>query len=144
MARSLRLALALAGALAPACVSVPAPAPLPFAVDDDQLRDAKAKREIEDAVEAMQKDPDLHVLLVGHADEDNTDEYNRELSRRRALHVRERILELAPELDDRIRIEARSEWDAMDQRDSDVAKTRNRRVELHFHYPRRCEPELRQ
>jgi hypothetical protein len=51
-------------------------------------------------------------------------------------------LKLAPELDARIRIEARSEWDAMDQRDSEVAKTRNRRVELRFHYPRRCEPSF--
>lgn len=132
----------LALALASACVSVPAPEPLQFAVDDDQLRDAKDEREIEAAAKALRDDPDLHLLIVGHADEDNTDEYNRELSRRRALHVRERILGLAPELDDRIAIEARSEWDASDQGDDEQAKTRNRRVELRFHYPRRCEPSF--
>jgi hypothetical protein len=127
---------------APACVSVPEAAPLQFAIDDDQLRDGKSERELDTAVQALRDDPDLHVLIVGHADEDNTDEYNRELSRRRAVHVRERILALAPELDDRIRVQARSEWDASAVGDDERAKTRNRRVELHFHYPRRCEPSF--
>lgn len=133
------LSLALA---ASACVSVPAAAPLQFAVDDDRLRDNKAERELEAAVEALRDDPDLHVLIVGHADEDNTDEYNRDLSRRRAAHVRSRMLALAPELDARIRVEARGEWDASEVGDDEQAKARNRRVELRFHYPRRCEPSF--
>jgi hypothetical protein len=81
-------------------------------------------------------------LIVGHADEDNTDEYNRELSRRRAAHVRSRILALAPELDARIGVEARGEWDASEIGEDEQAKARNRRVELRFHYPRRCEPSF--
>ncbi len=124
------------------CVSVPEPAPLRFAVDDDRLRDAQAERELEAAVKALREDPDLHLLIVGHADEDNTEEYNRDLSLRRAKHVRERLLQIDPKLESRIRIEARSEWDASVQGDDERAKTRNRRVELHFHYPRRCQPSF--
>lgn len=130
-------ALALA---AGACVSVPAAAPMQFAVDDDRLHDGKSERELEATVEALRDDPDLHLLIVGHADEDNTEEYNRDLSRRRAAHVRSRILALAPELDARIQVEARGEWDASDVGDDEQAKAHNRRVELRFHYPRRCEP----
>lgn len=133
------LALTLA---AGACVSVPAAAPIQFAVDDDRLRDGKAERDLEAAAKAMRDDPDLHLLIVGHADEDNTDEYNRDLSRRRAAEVRSRLLTLAPELDARIRVEARGEWDASDVGDDEQAKARNRRVELRFHYPRRCEPSF--
>jgi outer membrane protein OmpA-like peptidoglycan-associated protein len=78
----LGLRVALVTLFVAGCVSVPAPEPLQFAVDDDQLRDAKAEREIEATAEQLREDPDLHLLIVGHADEDNTDEYNRELSRR--------------------------------------------------------------
>lgn len=134
--------LAAVALAAGACVSVPAAAPLQFAVDDDRLRDGKAERELEAAADALRDDPDLHVLIVGHADEDNTDEYNRDLSLRRAAHVRSRLVALAPELDARIRIEARGEWDASDAGESERAKARNRRVELRFHYPRRCEPSF--
>jgi hypothetical protein len=136
------LAAATLALAAHACVSVPAAAPFQFAVDDDRLRDNKAGRELEAAADALRDDPDLHLVIVGHADEDNTDEYDRELSRRRAAHVRARILALAPELDARIRIEARGEWDASAAGESEQAKARNRRVELHFHYPRRCEPSF--
>lgn len=139
------ITLAAVGAIAlaaSACVSVPVAAPMQFAVDDDRLRDNKAERELEAAADALREDPDLHLLIVGHADEDNTDEYNRELSHRRAEHVRSRILALAPELDARIRVEARGEWDASVAGEHEQAKARNRRVELRFHYPRRCEPSF--
>ena len=126
-----------------ACVSVPSVEPVQFAVDDDQLRDAASERELEAAAEALAEDPDLHLLVIGHADEDNTDEYNRELSLRRAEHVRERLLELGePSFAARIEVEARGEWDASAAGDDDAAKARNRRVELRFHYPRQCEPSF--
>ena len=127
------------------CVSIPAAEPLPFAVDDDQLRDPRLDRELEAAAEALRSDRDLHLLVVGHADEDNTDDYNRELSRRRAEHVRARIVALLGDDADaaaRIHTEARGEWDASEVGSDDAAKARNRRVELRFHYPRQCEPSF--
>jgi hypothetical protein len=133
------VALALAGT---ACVSVPSAEPIPFALDDDQLRDPRAQRELEAAAEAMLADPDLHLLVIGHADEDNTEDYNRALSRRRAEHIRAAILAAAPGLEARVRVEARGEWDASDPGLDEQAKARNRRVELRFYYPRRCDPSF--
>ena len=137
------LPLLLAAALG--CVAVPAAEPLPFAVDDDQLRGPAAKRELAQAARALLDDPDLHLRVIGHADEDNTEAYNRDLSLRRAEHVRARILAQAgdrPELAARIEVEARSEWDARERGTSESAKARNRRVELRFYYPRSCEPRF--
>ena len=142
-ARWARLAslVTLVGACA-ACVSVPEAAPLNFAVDDDELRAPADARALADAAETLAKDPDLHLLIIGHADEDNTDDYNRELSQRRADHARERILALDSSLAPRITTEARSEWDAEARGQGEQAKARNRRIELRFHYPRQCEPSF--
>ncbi|PRQ10197.1 OmpA family protein [Enhygromyxa salina] len=127
---------------ASACVSVPLADPVQFAVDDDQLRDAGAHREINAAAQSLSADPALHLLIVGHADEDNTEDYNRALSLRRAESVRARILVAAPDLEARVRVEARGEWDATDPGSDEQAKSRNRRVELRFYYPRHCEPSF--
>ena len=129
-----------------ACVRVPEAEPLSFAVDAAELgEDPQAERILAEVAAALVADPDLHLLVVGHADEDNTDEYNRALSLRRAEHARARVLARAPdhpELDARIRVEARGEWDASDHGSDDQAKARNRRVELRFFYPRQCEPSF--
>jgi hypothetical protein len=134
--------LALGVGLLGACVSLPTAEPLQFAVNDAELRDARFDRTLETIVASLHDDPDLHLLIVGHADEDNTDEYNHALSQRRAEHTRERILALDPELGERLHVEARGEWDASDQGSDEAAKARNRRVELRFYYPRRCEPSF--
>ncbi|KIG13070.1 hypothetical protein DB30_00607 [Enhygromyxa salina] len=137
--RSAATLLALASA---ACISVPRAEPVQFAVDDDELRGAQAQAEVDRAAASLLADPDLHLLVVGHADEDNTDEYNRALSLRRAERVRDRLVATAPALAARVRVEARGEWDASDAGSDEQAKSRNRRVELRFHYPRHCEPSF--
>jgi hypothetical protein len=133
---------ALLACLLGACVSVPEAEPLQFAVDDAELRDGAVDRTIERVAAALRDDPALHLLIVGHADEDNTDEYNRALSRRRAEHARDRIVAIDAELAERLHIEARGEWDASDPGIDEAAKARNRRVELRFYYPRQCEPSF--
>lgn len=125
-----------------ACVSVPEAEPLQFAVDDAELRDARFDSSIAAVAKALRDDPALHLLIVGHADEDNSEDYNRALSQRRAEHARARIEALAPELGDRLHVEARGEWDASDPGTDEAAKARNRRVELRFFYPRQCEPSF--
>jgi hypothetical protein len=131
-----------------ACVGVPESEPLAFAVDEAELADSiTTDRSLERAAAALRDDPALHLLIVGHADEDNTDEYNRALSQRRAESTRARILAIAsasgsPDIGDRVQTEARGEWDASDRGDDEAAKARNRRVELRFHYPRQCEPRF--
>lgn len=141
------LALALAPGGLAACVAVPAAEPLQFAVDADALPEARGlERELEASAEALRQDPELHLLIIGHADEDNTDEYNRALSQRRAEHVRERLAARLPsEARERLHLEARGEWDASDRAEpssDEDAKARNRRVELRFFYPRQCEPSF--
>jgi hypothetical protein len=125
-----------------ACVSVPEAAPLQFAVDDAVLREQALVRPLEQSAAALRDDPALHLLIIGHADEDNTDEYNRALSQRRAEHVRDRILALEPSVAERLHVEARGEWDASDRGTDEAAKARNRRVELRFYYPRQCQPSF--
>ncbi len=138
---SLAVSAALASLLG-ACVSVPEAAPLQFAVDDAELRGHRFDEVIEAAAAALRDDPALHLLIVGHADEDNTDEYNRTLSQHRAEHVRDSIAAVEPSVAERIHVEARGEWDASDPGTDEAAKARNRRVELRFFYPRQCEPSF--
>lgn len=136
---------ALAAAIAlwlAACVRVPEAEPLQFAVDDAVLREARSAQTLEQVAAALREDPALHLLIIGHADEDNTDEYNRALSQRRAEHARDRLLALDPNFAERLHVEARGEWDASDSGTGEAAKARNRRVELRFFYPRQCEPSF--
>jgi len=138
----LRATLLLLATLTSACASVPKVEPLAFAVDSDELEAGVGEAELDAALAALQRDGELHLHLVGHADEDNVDAYNLALSRRRAEHVREQLLARDPELASRIDVEARGELDGAAAGSDDAAKARNRRVELRFHYPRRCEPSL--
>lgn len=137
----LRMAVTLAPLLA-ACVRVPEAEPLQFAVDEAELRDDRFERTLEQVAAALRADPALHLLIVGHADEDNTEDYNRALSQRRAEHARDRILALEPSVGERLHVEARGEWDASDPGLDEAAKARNRRVELRFYFPRQCEPSF--
>ena len=71
-----------------ACGPVPTVDPVGFAVDDAKLRHQVLQTRVDEAADALYADANLRLLLVGHADEDNSDEYNLELSRRRAAAVR--------------------------------------------------------
>ncbi len=139
--------MGLALGLSTSCVSVPRQDPLQFEVDTDTLLSAFEKP-LDKAAAALRDDPDLHLMVVGHADEDNTDEYNRALSERRAAHVRSRILQRLADLPaganagERIHTEARGEWDLSVSGEDPEAKARNRRAELRFFYPRQCEPSF--
>ena len=134
--------LALALALTSGCASMPKVEPIGFAVDRDELEPGVGEAKLDQALAALQRDPELHLRLIGHADEDNTDEYNQQLSRRRAEHLREQLVARDPSLATRITSEARGELDASTLGDDEAAKARNRRVELRFFYPRVCEPSF--
>ena len=122
---------------------MPAPqvAPVNYAVDDDQLREVELVARVDEAADALAADPELHLQLVGHADEDNTDDYNEALSQRRAQGVRARMLERHPQLEARVHIVGRGEWDPELSGSDNESKAKNRRVEFRFFYPRVCEPD---
>lgn len=136
------LVLTLAITLAGGCASVPKVEPIEFAVDDDQLAPGVGEAELDAALAALQADPELHLQLIGHADEDNSDEYNEQLSRRRAEHLRTQLITRDPSLRARILSVARGELDTAVVGEDQSAKARNRRVELLFFYPRVCEPSF--
>jgi hypothetical protein len=89
----------------------------------------------------MHGDDELHLLLVGHADEDNSEAYNHALSLKRAGEVKSKMVARHPELAGRVEVDARGEWDPAVDGDSEENKAQNRRVEFVFHYPRACEAE---
>jgi hypothetical protein len=120
--------------------ALPAPVePITFAVDDAQLHAQQLRDRVDAAADRMREDSALNLRLVGHADEDNTEEYNEALARRRAEEVRALMVERHPQLSERIEIEGRGEWDPLVRGDDDEAKAQNRRVEFVFFYPRQCE-----
>lgn len=126
------------------CIGDPPPTvdPVFFEVDVDELAREGDRKRAGEAARALQADPDLHLLIVAHADSDNTEEYNHDLSIRRANHVRDLILAVDPNLAPRVMIQARGEWDPTDRTGTAEGKTQNRRVDFEFHYPRYCDPEL--
>jgi outer membrane protein OmpA-like peptidoglycan-associated protein len=69
------------------------------------------------------------VLIVGHADLKGTEEYNDELSRRRALAIREALLAVGvPAV--RIELAARGKREPLVPTPDGIPYVRNRRVEI--------------
>jgi outer membrane protein OmpA-like peptidoglycan-associated protein len=81
--------------------------------------------------EFMQKNPDTKVMIEGHTDSRGSDEYNQELSKRRAQAVQDA---LASRGIDRNRVEAvgKGEGFPVASNDSDAGRQQNRRVEIVF------------
>lgn len=77
------------------------------------------------------------LRVVGHTDAKGTAAYNRELSRRRAEAVQDRLAVTLGAAAPRIQVEGRGEVDPVasntrDGRDDQRGRARNRRVELVF------------
>lgn len=126
-------------ALSLACSLPESVDPVTFDIDNDQLQARQLEERVDVVADRLNRDQDLNVLLVGHADEDNTQGYNLELSRRRAQEVMALMVARYPHLEGRISVEGRGEWDPTTTGDSEEAKAKNRRVEFVFHYKRQCE-----
>ena len=112
------------------CAGVPAIQTVQFQVDKDDLDDPLIDAKLDDVIAALDRDPDLRLMVVGHADEDNTDEYNLALSQRRAECVRARLIERAPKYASRVETTGRGEWDRLGDGVSEPEKAQNRRVEV--------------
>ncbi len=65
-----------------------------FSFDEDRLR-AEAEPRLRQVAKLLRADPRLRVLLEGHADTIGGDQYNQELSERRAQAVRVWLVEKA-------------------------------------------------
>lgn len=81
------------------------------------------------AVEVLKSYPELTLRIVGHTDDVATDEYNRDLSQRRAETVRDYLTSRGI---DAARLEAigKGESEPIDTNDTEDGRAKNRRVEF--------------
>ncbi|MEM9193298.1 MAG: OmpA family protein [Myxococcota bacterium] len=124
------LALGFAGCT---IVSAPPPDYVPFGFNADEPAEEHAPI-ITEAAGHLRADPELHVLVVGHTDSVGSEEYNAELSLRRASEVRNRLIADGI-AEHRIRWAARGEGEPRSEGDSADSRALNRRVELFYFYP---------
>jgi OmpA-OmpF porin, OOP family len=75
---------------------------------------------------------DLRIKIIGHTDSNGTDDYNVNLSRRRAYRVKNFLLNACGLKDDRVVIEFRGEKDPATTNSTSKGKSLNRRVDFEF------------
>ena len=75
--------------------------PVYFAFDSAAVRPAEDAK-ISGIAELLQINTQYTLIIGGHCDERGSDEYNRSLSEKRALAVKESLLALSPDLELRI------------------------------------------
>jgi outer membrane protein OmpA-like peptidoglycan-associated protein len=84
---------------------------------------------LDQAVDVLRENEDVHVVVEGHTDAVGTDEYNRALSVRRAEAVFRYLVNrgIPPE---RLRVEGFGESRPVASNDDEAGRAQNRRVEL--------------
>lgn len=108
-----------------------------FASNVDQPLDGQGDT-LAAAADALDADPWLRVVIIGHTDSDGDAEYNRDLAFRRAEAVRLE-LETLSELDvtERTRLAYYGEDRPLADNETDEGKAKNRRVQLYFFHPQK-------
>lgn len=103
-----------------------------FDSDEHVIRD-EAEDALLAAVDELERAAAGELVVVGHTDNVDTEEYNQALSENRAEAVRERLDELLDlsEFDD-VSTEGRSLREPIATNETDEGRQLNRRVELHF------------
>jgi outer membrane protein OmpA-like peptidoglycan-associated protein len=97
----------------------------------DQANLTEDSREIlEIAYQALIDRPDVLVEISGHTDNIGSDEYNQDLSLRRAQAVKN-WLEQRGVLSDRMRTVGKGEMEPIDDNDTEEGRTENRRIEFY-------------
>jgi len=98
-----------------------------FDFDSDRLR-AESKKNLDNLASSLSNFGDSKLLLVGHTDSQGSDEYNLDLSRRRAdavaAYLESRSVSAA-----RVQTSGRGETEPVASNDTDPGRQQNRRVE---------------
>lgn len=125
-------ALAPAAPVAEARPALPEPAPLLFKRDRVKL-EKKVREELGGVLDVLRAQPDLHVVLIGHADDLGPSKVNRRLSARRARMVSYWLLNrgIDPE---RIEVVGRGAEEPVAEERTATARARNRRVEIDWRW----------
>jgi outer membrane protein OmpA-like peptidoglycan-associated protein len=99
-----------------------------FGVDSDRLN-RKGKELLFFVAQTLFNQPDVAIVINGHADQEGNSQYNTELSERRALSVKEFLASLGIQAK-RMRVVAQGETLPLAVGFSEQAKRRNRRVQI--------------
>ncbi len=97
---------------------------------------ATERPKLETLADFLDEHPDYEVIIEGHADNRGSDEYNRGLSERRALAVKEYLVDLGVNADRLQTIAYGEDKPAVPNATSESQHARNRRVEFVFLMPR--------
>ena len=99
-----------------------------FDFDSDQLR-AESKKNLDNLASSLKDFGDSKLLIVGHTDSQGSDDYNLDLSRRRAAaaasYLESRNVSAA-----RVQTSGRGETEPIGTNDTDAGRQQNRRVEV--------------
>jgi len=86
---------------------------------------------LEDVIRLMRANPDISVRIEGHTDNIGSDQYNSDLSLRRAEAVKQYLIEKGGIDPGRLLTEGKGESAPIDTNDTEVGRGRNRRIEFH-------------
>lgn len=79
--------------------------------------------------EILHHNPDISIVVIGHTDSQGAEDYNRRLSLRRAVSVRDQLITLGVSAG-RMEIRGRGEVEPIASNETDSGRAENRRVEL--------------
>ena len=99
-----------------------------FDYDSDALK-TNARSNLTELAQSLQRHPDVDVMIVGHADATGSDEYNMNLSYRRANSAAQ-YLQQQGVASARIETAGRGETEPIASNDTDAGRAENRRVEI--------------
>ena len=101
---------------------------LMFAVDESDLN-SNSKENLFELSETLKKYEDTNILVEGHTDATGSDEYNLDLSKRRAYSVEDYLTDLGVEKS-RLETAAYGEAQPVATNETEVGRQQNRRVEV--------------
>ena len=100
-----------------------------FDVSSHKIK-GESYKTLQEIGELLSEDPNLRISIEGHTDSDGADDYNQELSQKRAESVRSYIINEFGISADRLEARGWGEQKPLDTNKSSEGKANNRRVEL--------------
>ncbi|HEY0134978.1 MAG TPA: OmpA family protein [Nannocystis sp.] len=139
LALGLLLSLAACAGKTDAASTKPPPPELEAVYYDSEATEPafKGKPAVAQAASELEKNPDLHLLLIGRADSHGSADGNMKLGLERAHELRQVVLEQAAGKVDasRVHVGSRGQAEPTGSNDTESGRAANRRVEFYFYYP---------